>query len=242
MNLLIFKPAYYAKIFFDIINFVKSPVYDSKKNHLICRKLQDIFIIFLINSCLILIVAIFLAIFFDEYKSHQNLEYLPLIEKIFIMCILAPFIEETIFRLPLKFYPVLLTLLSGVLSIHFCSVLVVQVFHNETYYSFIPIILISFLIGYLVLFFVKRYEEIVENFWKKYFRYIFYLSCVSFGWLHIYNFDISYKTLLLMPILTLPQLISGINWGYVRMNYGFFFGVLLHGLNNFIAAIATLAK
>ncbi|KAB1160601.1 CPBP family intramembrane metalloprotease [Tenacibaculum aiptasiae] len=57
-----------------------------------------------------------------------------------------------------------------------------------------------------------------------------------FTLIHIGNIKIIYN-IFLIPLLILPQFISGTIMGYLRIKYGFVFSVLFHMLNNFISMV-----
>ncbi|WP_091393394.1 CPBP family glutamic-type intramembrane protease [Arachidicoccus rhizosphaerae] len=61
----------------------------------------------------------------------------------------------------------------------------------------------------------------------------YYLAAIIFGLGHIFNFaPIHYNLIYFYPVFVLPQLIMGFGFGYVRIKYGFFFGLLLHCITN----------
>jgi hypothetical protein len=57
--------------------------------------------------------------------------------------------------------------------------------------------------------------------------------------LHITNYDLTTKIILLTPVLVLPQLIGGFDMSFVRMKYGFLTGLLFHCTNNFISFLPS---
>ncbi len=67
---------------------------------------------------------------------------------------------------------------------------------------------------------------------KPYFKWIYYLSAFLFGWIHMitYTFDSSHY--LFIPFITLTQTFAGFLLGYVRIIYGFWYGVLSHAIYN----------
>jgi len=81
-------------------------------------------------------------------------------------------------------------------------------------------------------------EEIISRLFlgyfrnKYYFKFLFFISAFSFGWVHIFNFEFTSSHYIFIPIITLPQTILGLILGYIRIIYGFWYGVLLHFLYN----------
>lgn len=68
--------------------------------------------------------------------------------------------------------------------------------------------------------------------YKKSFKYIFYGFAILFGYIHIYNYEITAYTLLLSPILVAPQIVLGLFLGYLRVKLGLIYSMLLHALYN----------
>lgn len=140
---------------------------------------------------------------------------------------IIPFYEEIMFRLwlvPTKrnYYFVLVT---------FFLLLVFSIIKKST--SGI-IIEGSLLIIFLAVYFVDRNQ--LKSFYQKYFKFIFWGSAFVFGLLHAFNYQGSFKEIVALSIiLGSRQIITGLIFGYARMNYGYFYGVLLHMSINVLA-------
>lgn len=70
---------------------------------------------------------------------------------------------------------------------------------------------------------------------KSYFKWIYYVSAVLFGWIHMVTYAFDSSHYLFIPFITLTQTFAGFLLGYVRMIYGFWYGVLLHAVHNALA-------
>lgn len=66
----------------------------------------------------------------------------------------------------------------------------------------------------------------------KTFKFGFYIFSIIFGFIHIFNFEITPNVLLLSPLLVLPQLLVGSYFGYIRVRFGLQWSILLHGCYN----------
>ena len=76
---------------------------------------------------------------------------------------------------------------------------------------------------------------------RKKFKIAFYILAVLFGYMHIFNFEITTKVLLFSPILVLPQMALGLIFGYIRVRFGLLYSMLLHMCYNGVIIIpATL--
>ena len=92
---------------------------------------------------------------------------------------------------------------------------------------------------------ILRRKGILKNIftlekWNKYFFVLVYISTISFALIHItnYKFD-SYFFLLLAPILTLSQFVSGFIMTYLRVRFNFWMGFAFHALWNFSAVMVS---
>jgi uncharacterized protein len=72
----------------------------------------------------------------------------------------------------------------------------------------------------------------LATFWYKHSRMIFYLFLFSFVLLHVNNFTTKFQLLLVSPLITFPQTVSGIIFSYCRLKYGIVYSILFHSMNN----------
>ncbi|MRH99289.1 CPBP family intramembrane metalloprotease [Kriegella sp. EG-1] len=69
---------------------------------------------------------------------------------------------------------------------------------------------------------------------KPYFKIIFWILTIAFGLIHITNFEITSTTILLAPLLVLPQIIVGAMLGYIRIKFGLVWAIGLHATYNLV--------
>lgn len=129
----------------------------------------------------------------------------------FFAVIIAPFLEEIMFRLGLKFR-------SNFLILWPLQLLILLQVSNK----------INLL-------------KTIRNFWNKFYTWIFYLITIAFGLIHILNFKPSLNIYLLAPVLVAPQILIGINLGYLRIRFGLIWSILFHAFyNGILLSIALL--
>lgn len=155
-----------------------------------------------------------------------------------LTCLVIPFIEEITFRLWLNFKPISLAVTG---SLIFYKTIKWKIFEFN-FYSIKDYILIfsTFIIGYLIFKTLKNPNILAKlNFLRdNYFKYFFYGNIVLFGLLHISNFKpLDFSIIYIYPFYVLPQLISAIFLGVIRIKYGFGWGVLLHVILNLFPAL-----
>lgn len=211
------------------------------------RKTLIIFLLSFIFSLLSSIIKIFglelLSISINEKQSLTDFFYINGVwYGIIFTSVLVPVFEEIIFRLPLKysvfnlafaFFLFTYLLLSNALNI--------KIYNVTIYFSIrIFISLLLALCIYSTLSYSKRINNWLSNFWLCHSREIFWLSVILFGFGHIFKFEINPKILLILPIVTLPQLVYGTTLGYTRLKYGFIYSILVHIIINTIGSILVL--
>ncbi len=79
---------------------------------------------------------------------------------------------------------------------------------------------------------LRKYWSDVQpvNFFAVSFPYIFYMSAISFGVVHIFNYE-HYSLLQLLPMI-IPQIIGGLILGYVRLQFGLWSAIAMHAMSN----------
>lgn len=66
----------------------------------------------------------------------------------------------------------------------------------------------------------------------KYFPWVFYGSTILFAALHLYNFKFNQISLLLLPLLILPQFVTGLVLAWLRVKRGIGASIILHAVFN----------
>jgi len=147
---------------------------------------------------------------------------------------LLPFYEELLFRLSLRFKPGYLAVSSACVSFLLLTKAVFQTRISSMDSSFPLRVGVSLLVLGLVWWWVRnpRVQSRLKDFWQEHVHWIYYLSFLSFAVLHIFNYELTWVNLMLLPIITLPQLLSGIVNGFLRVRYGFHYPLVAHMLTN----------
>lgn len=153
------------------------------------------------------------------------------------ICILAPLIEETIFRLPLSFKKQ-----HGAIAFGCALLLFVRVIpgvNNLNLLSAIAVRAVLFVLGYFTLMKILPANTYLN---KRRQTGIIILSILLFGLMHIFNYAPMQWTIIFMyPFFVIPQLIMGWALTYIRFKNGFFWGVALHSLVNSVSVLIMLS-
>jgi membrane protease YdiL (CAAX protease family) len=145
--------------------------------------------------------------------------------------IIAPLLEELIFRYQLKNWYV-----AFIVWAVFISYLFYLFFYPQVYIAFAIFITIC-----SIPFYFKTSKTLRLRFIKSTFRYHFYLTAVVFGLVHVTNYNQPFQYGWAIILLVLPQLIIGFILGYVRMRFGLKNAMIFHAAYNFIPALGLLA-
>jgi len=205
------------KLIHDFFNYLRNPVNIPIKRPLI-KYLLYLFVIALISD----FFFGFIANVISTHFHLRNLVMVSLRGNIFLMGILfAPICEELFFRSLLKFRKINLILFV-------CSIIaygILAVLHSKLVNLTIQL---SLLISFIILVTTIPISKI-EEFINSKFKYFFYASCLTFGLLHIGNYSGNIYILIAFSVLLAgPQIVAGFILGYIRMNYGLFYSILLH--------------
>jgi hypothetical protein len=163
-------------------------------------------------------------------KRNVDFKLYFLISSIF----LAPFLEETGFRLFLTKFKInyLITstsLILGFLIVYFSSTFL---WRPKSYLlfslsSYIYLLIISGVIGF-VLWLLRNNLKETKNFWDNNFGIIFYSVAILFALFHFMSINFYGNNLLYAPIILLPFLVYGLSLGYIRIRLGLLYSIALH--------------
>ncbi|MFQ3181634.1 MAG: membrane protease YdiL (CAAX protease family) [Polaribacter sp.] len=173
--------------FQNLITYLKNPVLEKDPNTNLAYRFSIFFKILAISLLTGIIIAPIFAIFealqwvnMDNHKVQAQFENMGIFQIILLGAILAPVLEEAIFRGPITAF--------------------------------------------------KK---------TKSFKIAFYALALLFGFIHIFNFEITTNILLLAPLLVLPQILLGGYFGYIRVRFGIQWSMLLHGCYNGILILIS---
>lgn len=181
-----------------------------------------IYLGFILLSSIIVILPIKLL----NLVPVHILKDLPLTFKILI---LVPFYEELAFRLPLRFSAKNIFISIGTLLFLILN-------KSFNIYLSLGIALLIASIPFLKVIRVGVFNK-MQNYFLKYYKFIFYFLSIIFGLLHLFGFkELSFMHFLISPLLVINQIFLGFLLSYIRVNYrhGFIYCFLLHALINLI--------
>jgi hypothetical protein len=202
--------------FRDFILFLKNPSFGKQFDiKSISSFLKLIWISFLIILLIDIITGILITTplrYFNLFPSFKELKFTPL--NILKITLVLPIIEELIFRLPLR--------ISKANFITSFSIIIFMFLYKlclSKVYLAISLSLILFLLLYLNIKKESNFLNKLSIFFTKYFRVVFLLQALIFGFLHLINFKLDFKYFYLFPLFAISYISSGYFWGYIRVRY-----------------------
>lgn len=203
---------------------------------------------YIIFICGIIVLAPFAALAGLDSMPHklEELQDMNPWLLIFLAVLTQPFLEEVMFRLPLKYHRGLIVLILSMIAMIIYMALNKIIPYNESddsvpYSIIIPIVF--FIITTTILYLYYSQETRIyhlKNFVTKYFPHLFYTVAVYFAFVHFFNFETTGNQWIYTPIMVFPQFLIALFVGYTRLKYGFLSAVVVHMINNFIPLMLML--
>jgi len=223
----------------DFIKYIKHPIPIENTERFTLRVLLKT-----IGLCyfLFFILSAFLVVF--KYLNLLPNYPKPEVNSISIFLIinvLGPLFEEILCRLNLKISKLNIAAFVVVLIMLIIKLFFVQGVKLQFYLYFGALLILALIYGTINLYDFPLQK--IEKYWKSNFKYIFHLSAITFGILHLNNFEAIYWWMIVIsPFLMTPYIALGYVFGYIRMKYGFTNGWLIHSTFNLIFVIFTIHK
>ena len=217
----------------EFLLYVKKPVYVSENTEMTLKQkvfyvkqlLKFHFSTFLILIPLILLSERITGASFDNGLGDNWSSY-------FAVVLIAPVIEELIFRNALKYSRFTLAIGIG-LGLRF-------IFKNTLPEDYIPMAVgFSFSSIPLLIIVFKHFNQQIKTFWIQQFPVIFHTIAITFGLVHLLNYEHINNYFLAIPLIS-SQIISGYILGFVRMKFGILYSISLHITWNFIVSTFLL--
>lgn len=197
----------------NLYSFSKNPTEDINKNQSVSFKLKAFITILLLNVFLMIVIG---------FAIQSLMEYFGIKQ------------EEHAIAKALNQLPFGIIFLMGCVFIPFLEEIIFRLplLYKNNY-------LLKIFVFILTEIGITKKEKAILI-WNKHYKYVFYFYTIAFALMHLMNFPFSKTILLLTPFIVLPQFILGILTGYLRVKFGFLWGLLLHILNNVIFLIVPI--
>lgn len=230
----------------DVINYLKNPYYTNPGRFSFFSNVKYVLLSYLM--CSMGIIAAGLIILSIDYTIVEYFGIDSIYKQIkatntnvktafgnysfVVVVFIVPLLEELIFRLPLNTKNSSIALAGSLLLFRFLNGgLLVADFSQIVYWANIFVSVSFFL--FTRKFLSKKLVFAIKN---SNFKTWYYFITISFGLVHILNIKrMDLRLMLLYPLYVMPQIVMSIFLGNIRMQRGFIWGVVLHGLINSVS-------
>lgn len=160
----------------------------------------------------------------------------PLVKSILLLLVIAPLVEEIIFRLGLSFRRQTVALWVGLLPVAIAAYLL----ECRNWVVLTALVLVGVALFWLIVRFTT--DEQWAAWRSRYLRLAMWISAIAFALIHLKAFTVISWTLLpwCLAFILRPGLV-GCAITYARVNLGFWWGVLFHVINNIPGVLYLLA-
>ena len=228
----------FSAIAVDVWQFIKRPRLHHLREAFQSQPVQILGYLLLLDFLLMIPLSGFLGVLGIENMDHkiEDLTDDPL-KLAGLAVVMAPLLEEVVFRLPMKFSYSRMMLALGIAL----SILPALIASEATVGIIAGMILFSvFAYHFINQQKSDRLNQQFGSWWERYFPIPFWGLTTAFALVHLSNFgDFPMH---LAPLLVLPQFVLGAILGYIRTGLGFVYAVLFHALHNgILVGLAILA-
>lgn len=178
-----------------------------------------------------ILVSIYLLL--EKYHLIRTYETFDLFKYGFVgamilCCVLAPLIEESMFRYQLRKWKLAICFIMISLA-----AIMAYFFKNENIKF---VIYVAFLVLAITIYATvsSMRKRRLYSLWRKYYGFHFYFTALVFGIIHLGNIKGLTLTDPSFVIYMLSQSFGALTMGYIRLKYGLRYSILLHGLFNAI--------
>ncbi len=180
----------------------------------------------------LLISAFALLLHFDIIKEYEGIDLLKeygVLGTFFIACILAPILEELIFRWHL------IDLNSAVYFVCLSIGILIISQINGTIMQFGAIVAALVSAVLIIEFLNKKGKFYTAKFWIKIYPFLFYYTAIIFGLVHLSNYKELTVTDPSFVFYIASQTFGGLGLGYLRIKYGLIYSMFFHAFFNLVA-------
>ena len=229
----------------DFFAFLRRPFLNAHNQPFNLLAISQLGLLLWFNIIFSLIAAVLIIAPYQEAigiaDSALSDDDMPFGELFILAVILAPLIEETLFRGWLRGTKRALIIAAMLLSIGMGYFILNNFGSNENIIA-ITMFLLAFLVafeGFMRLKNIWHDWRPMEMF-ERYFPIIFYLSAFSFGMIHISNYEHDNMIELLPMVIT--QCFAGLLFGYVRLRFGLLAAIVMHAaFNGILVSLVSLS-
>jgi len=223
----------YKKMVHEFLEYVKNPNYTVEESTLTLQnKIASIkqLLKFKLSILPILLIVIFIT---KKLTGAESVAWDKNWMNYLMIVAFAPIFEELTFRYALRFSKTAIAIMLVMV------VWLIARFTVKSNQDIALIVGIAFTLIPVIRLAIKPFDNQLEKQWIRFFPFIFHLSAIIFGLMHLTNFEHINNYFLAIPLVS-SQFVSGYVLGFIRMKFGLIYSMGLHAVWNFITSFPIL--
>jgi hypothetical protein len=234
-------------LFKEYLRYLKSPTYAYKRDQPL--DLVDVtklyFMVFALELLMFIPMSSLVGVENLPHAMETVMEQYSGWQVFMLAVIIAPILEEFMFRFHLRYKPLiflfLIICLTGFNYLVVGDTLEIDAhaaMHDpwivlDSVTRYLPYVGIMGLL-YLLYLGIAQLRKLVDRMIVSEFAFVFYLTAVIFALVHIFNFELGTTPWYFIPLLVMPQFVLALFLGYVRVRNNILYSIYVHMLNNSI--------
>lgn len=218
----------------EFLDFIKNPSYIAENTTMTLNEKVSYIKKLLKFKALLLIVILPILIYTKRLTGATSIELPDTWGTYLAIVIIAPIMEEIIFRYGLRYSKTILACLTW-LPIYWLLKYTV----SES--NFMMAMGLSFLSIPVMRFAMKPFDAQLEKLWIRGFPFLFHVFAITFGLIHLSNYSHISNYFLAIPLVS-SQIVSGYVFGFIRMKFGLIYSMGLHSAWNLFTSIALFVE
>jgi len=218
----------------EFLDFVKNPSYIPENTTMALNEKVSFIKKLLKFKALLLIILVPILIYTKRMTGATRDDLQDTWTTYLSIVIIAPIMEEIIFRYGLRYSKTIIACLIWV-PVYW----IVKYTGSESNLSLA--IGISFLSIPIIRFALKPFDVKLKKIWIRGFPFLFHVFAITFGLVHLSNYSHISNYFLAIPLVS-TQIVSGYVLGFVRMKFGLIYSMGLHSAWNFLVSITLFVE
>ena len=230
-----FTPTTYFKTCVkEFLDFVKNPSYINQDTMMMFNKKVSFIKQLLKFKALLLIIIVPVLIYTKRLTGASSIELPDTWGTYLAIVIIAPILEELIFRYGLRYSKTIIACLTW-FPIYW-------IIKHTVPQSNLPLSIgLSLLSIPIIRFALIPFDVQLEKLWIRSFPFLFHVFAITFGLIHLSNYSHISNYFLAIPLVS-SQIVSGYVLGFIRMKFGLTYSMGLHAVWNFFASITLFVE
>lgn len=224
----------------SLISFYLLPYRENTNSTSTGKKALNTLILLLFNWFLLILFGVLINGLLVHYRLIPEIRPNPRIFQslalsLFSLAFIGPIIEELVSRIWLIYtrrnLAIAIGTIAGTLIYKFYLYAGPHQIHQNIKNTFIAMFL-GGIFGYLAFILIRKEPPKYKALFNRHLKKMTILSSVIFGYLHLFNYKLSFNVLIFSPVILINYIIAGLILSFIRIRYGLIYCIMFHMIYN----------